>query len=268
MDPGFPGSFERVFQQYDRIVSRSAAPERKSLGPETPVPTEAPVERPSLPPSLPPSMPPPPPDLPEKNVPPEELVGFSDAPPWEEPPVVAPAKSRGDRLAERMAEAERKINEKLKNPNGASFEQDESGLEKAYADPSGVYYDPASSTEYVRGTTTLRDWYDDFTKVPFYGDLRESDRYQKADESYNDLIHSGRPVDRVVGHSLGGSVALEMQKQHNIPKSRTFGAPVLDLFPKAGQDRYRHPLDPVSVLDRSANWGDLRLYSHSYTGFA
>ena len=80
-------------------------------------------------------------------------------------------------------------------------------------------------------------------------------------------MNSGKPVDRIVGHSLGGSVALEMQRQHDIPKSRTFGAPVFDLFPKVGQDRYRHPLDPVSVFDRSAHWGDLRMYSHSYTGF-
>jgi hypothetical protein len=58
-----------------------------------------------------------------------------------------------------------------------------------------------------------------------------------------------------------------MQKQRNIPKSRTFGAPVLDLNPKPNQERYRHLFDPVSVLDRGANLGDLKLYPHSYTGF-
>ena len=75
-------------------------------------------------------------------------------------------------------------------------------------------------------------------------------------------------MDRVVGHSLGGSVALEMQKEKGIPKSRTFGAPVLDLGmfgPKA--ERYRHPLDPVSILDRKAKWGGLMAYPHSYTGY-
>ena len=170
--------------------------------------------------------------------------------------------------AERMAAAEQRINEHLKHQNGASFEQDEAGLTKAYQDPSGVSYDPATRTEYVRGTTTPRDVYDDFTKIPAWGNLQDSDRYRKADKSYYDLINSGKPVDRIVGHSLGGSVALEMQGQHNIPMSRTFGAPVFDLFPKAGQDRYRHPLDPVSVFDRGAHWGDRKLYPHSYSGFA
>jgi hypothetical protein len=167
-----------------------------------------------------------------------------------------------------MAAAEQRINEHLKNPNEASFEQDEAGLTKAYQDPSGVSYDRATRTEYVRGTTTPRDVYDDFTKILAWGNLQDSDRYQKADKSYYDLINSGKPVDRIVGHSLGGSVALEMQGQHDIPKSRTFGAPVFDLFPKAGQDRYRHPLDPVSVFDRGARWGNLKLYPHSYSGFS
>ena len=110
--------------------------------------------------------------------------------------------------------------------------------------------------------------YDDFTRIPLWGNLQDSDRYQKADKAYYDLVNSGKPVDRIVGHSLGGSVALEMQRQHNIPKSRTFGAPVLDLVPKAGQDRYRHPLGPVSVFDRSAKWGNLMYNNpHSYTGY-
>jgi hypothetical protein len=237
MDPGFPGNFERIFQQYDRLVAGSK-PEPEDVSTKAPV-AKAPVSS----------------------------AGPRDDPPWFPDPVTNPEKSFGDIQAERMAAADQRINEHLKNPNGASFEQDEAGLTKAYQDPSGVSYDPTTRTEYVRGTTTPRDVYDDFTKIPFWGNLQDSDRYQTADKSYYDLVNSGKPVDRIVGHSLGGSVALEMQRQHNIPKSRTFGAPVLDLFSSKGQDRYRHPLDPVSVLDRSAKWGDLRLYSHSYTGF-
>ena len=66
-------------------------------------------------------------------------------------------------------------------------------------------------------------------------------------------------------------MALEMQKNHGIPSSRTFGAPVLDLNPFGGCERYRHPLDPVSILDRGATWGSFSgvnpLSTHSYTGF-
>ena len=32
-------------------------------------------------------------------------------------------------------------------------------------------------------------------------------------------------------------------------------------------ERFRHPTDPVSVLDRGATWGKYKPYSHSYAGF-
>ena len=142
----------------------------------------------------------------------------------------------------------------------------------AYNDKTstGVYYNPKTRIGYVKGSVTGRDWYDDFTKIPF-GKTQKAERYEQADKAYDDLINHGKSVDRVVGHSLGGSVALEMQQHHNIPKSRTFGAPVLDLNPFGCPERYRHPLDPVSVLDRSATWGPWSgtnpLSTHSYTGF-
>ena len=131
---------------------------------------------------------------------------------------------------------------------------------------TGIYYDPATKTEYVKGSVTGRDWWDDLTKVPFWGDTRNSERYQQAETAYNDLVASGKPVDRVVGHSLGGSVALQLQKDKHIPKSRTFGAPVVDLTGSGGE-RYRHPLDPVSILDRGAKWGRVSLFPHTYTGY-
>ena len=163
--------------------------------------------------------------------------------------------------------ANERLQHNIRNPNGASFQEDEQGLVNAYNDmtSTGVYYDPNTRTEYVKGSVTKRDWLDDFTKVPFWGDTRDSERYQQAESAYNDLQASGHPVDRVVGHSLGGSVALQLQKDKAIPKSRTFGAPVFDL---AGSgERYRHPLDPVSVLDRGATWGRASLYPHTYTGY-
>ena len=203
----------------------------------------------------------------------------------------APTQSWGDVQADRMEAAQKKldaktnemdranaanqrIEESLRNPNGASFAQDEEGLNKAYSDETapGVYYDPATRTEYVKGSVTARDWYDDATKIPFWGDTRKAERYEQADKAYNDLINSGKPVDRIVGHSLGGSVALQMQKDKQIPRSRTFGAPVMDLQPfhrlYSKADRYRHPLDPVSIFDRGATWGGFKPYSHTYTGFS
>ena len=118
---------------------------------------------------------------------------------------------------------------------------------------------------------TKRDWQDDFTKIPVWGESHDIEMYQNAKQAYDKLISEGKPVDRVVGHSLGGSVALQLQKDMGIPLSRTFGAPVLDFDPglthKVLAERYRHPLDPVSMLDRNAKWGDLKAYPHMYGGF-
>ena len=90
-------------------------------------------------------------------------------------------------------------------------------------------------------------------------------------DAYKELTSQGKDVGRVVGHSLGGAVALTMQKNLKIPESRTFGAPVMDFNPFGHSERYRHPTDPVSMLDRGATWGPWTgvnpLSSHSYRGF-
>ena len=125
---------------------------------------------------------------------------------------------------------------------------DSDGLQRAYQRGDTYVH---GNTMYIAGSHTAKDWFDDFTKVPAWGDLRDSTRYQRA----NDTLHYNPHVTTVVGHSLGGSVALELQKNHkNIKKSRTYGAPVFDILgsESKGVDRYRNWLDPVSVLDRSA----------------
>ena len=129
----------------------------------------------------------------------------------------------------------------------------------------------------LQGLNTLKDRFLDaiFTtisqKKPMWGNTRDAERYQQADAAYEDLQASGKPVDRIVGHSLGGSVALQLQQDKGIPKSRTFGAPVVDLKPfgrfYGDAERYRHVFDPVSILDRGAKWGKVKLYPHSYTGY-
>jgi len=56
-------------------------------------------------------------------------------------------------------------------------------------------------------------------------------------------------IDRMVGHSMGGSVALEIAKQHPNITTTTYGAPV---FSTSGGDRYRDVFDPVSMFDFGA----------------
>jgi pimeloyl-ACP methyl ester carboxylesterase len=59
-----------------------------------------------------------------------------------------------------------------------------------------------------------------------------------------------------VGHSLGGSVVLEMQKQYpdRTFKTTTYGAPVKSITTPDNIDnkRFRNIGDPISILDRGA----------------
>lgn len=154
-----------------------------------------------------------------------------------------------------------------------SFKRDEEGLDQAYANPKGTYYDPATQTEYVKGSHDARDWFDDFTTVPF-GNTAYSHRYDQAMQAYNDLNASGQPVSRLVGHSLGGSAVLEMEKnlasKGRPVTTRTFGAPVFDplgAYSKSNAERYKHWGDPVAAFDTGATHGKFELYPHTYTNY-
>jgi pimeloyl-ACP methyl ester carboxylesterase len=142
------------------------------------------------------------------------------------------------------------------------------GLQRAYQ--QGDAY-PFGNTLFIAGSHTAKDWYDDVTKIPFWGDVRTSTRYQQAEKA----LKANPNITRVVGHSLGGSVALELQRNYPNLQSRTYGAPVLDLTGSdAKAERYRNWLDPVSVLDRSATrsvkWNPLDSASltHAYDNIA
>ena len=88
-----------------------------------------------------------------------------------------------------------------------------------------------------------------------FGDSTTTSRYKAAETAltYNPNI------TRAVGDSLGGSVALELQKQHPKFKVRTYGAPVVDLKgavqPSWNTDieRYRNFGDPFSMFDSSTH---------------
>ena len=148
---------------------------------------------------------------------------------------------------------------------------DSEGLRRAYE--QGDYY-VHGKTMFIAGSHTARDWFDDITKVPAWGDLKNSDRYQKVQTKFEEQDQ----IDTVVGHSLGGSVSLELQK--NYPerklKSRTYGAPVMDLLGSESEnvDRYRNWFDPVSVFDRGAKksikWNvlDSGSLTHDYSNIA
>ena len=153
-------------------------------------------------------------------------------------------------------------------PNNSRISDNE-GLTKAYNAPNSIFID--GNRMYIAGTHNLRDVWDDVSKIPFWGDLRNSERYQQADTALKD----NPQVDTVIGHSLGGSVALEINKQNNNKyKAITYGAPVLDFSfnrdPK--NQRFRHPGDPFSKFDTGAfNEESNTTYNlinpHSFSGF-
>ena len=145
------------------------------------------------------------------------------------------------------------------------------GLERAYEQGDAYTY---GKSLFVAGSHTAKDWFDDFTKIPKYqyvppgffpvvdamnselgryflgtGDLTQSTRYKAAEKA----LRANPNIEEAVGHNLGGSVALELQKHHPNLRTHTYGAPVFDPLGKdVNPERDRHDYDPVSMFDRSA----------------
>ncbi len=148
---------------------------------------------------------------------------------------------------------------------------DKTGLVNAYAQGDTYAH---GDTLYIAGTHNLQDVFDDVSKVPFWGDVRQSARYQAAEKA----LEANPNIKRVVGHSLGGSVALELQKNHTGLDSRTYGAPAWDPMSqdqlRGKVERYRNLTDPVSFFDGSVNnrikWNPFTSWSltHSFDNIA
>ena len=141
--------------------------------------------------------------------------------------------------------------------------RNEIGLSNAYKSKNKLYV--KDDTLFIAGTSNLQDVWDDL-KIPLRL-TRFSQRYQDADN----LLKANPQVKNVVGHSLAGSVSLELQKQQ--PDKNydvtTYGAPVLQM---GGQKykRFRKAGDLISGLDDGAITykGSLNpKEAHSYTNY-
>ena len=158
--------------------------------------------------------------------------------------------------------------------SSVTLTHDGEGLAQAYESEDGFFYDAATCTQYLRGTDSLQDVGDDVAIFEQRG-ATSTGMYGAALATYERLTASGRPVRRLVGHSLGGAVALALARtlaaRGVAVETRTFAALVADLRPRASYDpapeRYRHPLDLLSSLDRGAAVGPFALWPHSYFGF-
>ncbi len=115
------------------------------------------------------------------------------------------------------------------------------------------------TTMAIAGTRDHTDVWDDITKVPF-SMTEHATRYAAAE-----AILKQRTVDTVIGHSLGGVTALELQEHYPYLHTRTYGAPVVSATRGA---RYRHFGDPISALDWGAHTSlPSGLNPHSYHGY-
>ena len=176
---------------------------------------------------------------------------------------------------------------------------DVEGLRRAYNDPNRLY--KHGDKLYIAGTT----WTDDkmnITKPPWYtimlkalfpdsipdnlslndaiDDLkipefktRDIQRYKDADK----FLKKNSDVKELIGHSMGGSVALQLNKDYNNKfETRTYSAPVFDVLPhndsNTDNERYRTFGDPIAIFDNNAITGlkvslnPLELHSYNNYG--
>ena len=139
----------------------------------------------------------------------------------------------------------------------------EIGLQKAYHSDNKIYVD--NDTAFIAGSASLGDWYDNITKIPVWGDLKQSQRYKDADK----VLKENPNVTNLVSHSLGGSVSLEIDKNNpNKYKTTTYGAPVF--LGLKGGNRYRHKNDPFSAFDfgsKSVGFNINPIEAHSFKNY-
>jgi hypothetical protein len=121
------------------------------------------------------------------------------------------------------------------------------GLDLAYADPTGVTV--VGDTMYIAGTRTSGEWMLDVV-LPF-GGVKYQPRYRSA------VSLLSPEVTQVVGHSMGGTVAQQLVREHSSLTGTSYGAPPT-LFKLPGKrmsrrfTRKRDLLDPVSMFDLGA----------------
>ena len=147
------------------------------------------------------------------------------------------------------------------NNNNNFHKLNSDGLNKAYNNNNKIHVE--NDTLYIAGTSNLKDVYDDITTIPVWGNIKDSTRYNQAKTA----LDFNPNITKIIGHSLGGSVALEFQKNNAKYNTTTYGAPVLQFDTQKGQ-RYRFPFDPVSYMDRGAITVDkFNINPHSYSNY-
>ena len=134
----------------------------------------------------------------------------------------------------------------------AFHKENEDGVRQAYAAESGLHQ--AGNKLFVAGTRTFQD-VADWPRIPL-GNFAKSHIYQRAAEA----LEANPEISVVVGHSAGGSAALELAQKYPdrgiTPIS--YNAPVFEMVNSTWGDPDKAPLrfavagDPVSAFDANA----------------
>ena len=122
-----------------------------------------------------------------------------------------------------------KDNENEKYTSQIADITDEDGLKKTYEAKDDLYQHYNKIV--IAGTNDFPNDHIDDTRLPFDDALDKTKRGREADAYYR----SHHEIDTVIGHSLGGAVALSLEKQYKkegnnpygIVQSKTFGAPMV-----------------------------------------
>lgn len=158
---------------------------------------------------------------------------------------------------------------------------DAAGLRKAYASATNVWIDHEHNTVYTAGTQidpftnpggleqTVGDLALDAFRVPTMT-LAGTQRYEQVKR----ILQQNPHLNTVVGHSLGSAtlnqLVSDMPRWHG--RARLYADPSISWGSFSADDpridAFRHPFDPISILDRNAQMSltDLRLNPHTYTG--
>lgn len=116
------------------------------------------------------------------------------------------------------------------------------GLDMAYHDPTGIVV--VGDTMFVAGTRSAKEWVLD-VGLPF-GGVKLQPRYRAAASML------APHITHVVGHSMGGTVAQQLTREHPNITGVSYGAPPTFFPPSKRFVRKRDLFDPVSVLDLGA----------------
>ena len=120
----------------------------------------------------------------------------------------------------------------------------EIGLQKAYDSPNNIYIE--DDNMFIAGTKTWGDVFQDWIKLPL-GSTNRTQRYQDADKA----LQRNPQVHNLVGHSLGASVALELEKRNpELYVQAAYGTPTVST--SRTNNRFKHPNDPIAMFDSSA----------------